>query len=65
MRKQFIIITDMELGGTLINCNRITYAYELPPEDGTPWITRVKMSDGSHFTVSESLHEIFCLTYEQ
>jgi hypothetical protein len=65
MRKQFIIITDMELGDTLINSNRITYAYELPPEDGTSWITRVQMSDGSHFTVSQSIEEIFHLAYEQ
>ena len=65
MRKQFITVTDMELGETLINSNRITYAYEHPPEDGTSWITRIQMSDGSHFTVSQSVYEIFCLTYEQ
>ena len=59
MTIRFITITDSEIGDTLVNSDKITYAYELPPERGTAWITRVQMSDGTHFTVSQSTEEIF------
>ena len=65
MKTQFITVNDMELGDTLMNSDQITYAHELPPEEGVAWITAIHLSDGTHFVVSQSLEEIFNMTYEQ
>tara|TARA_R110000751_G_scaffold124282_1_gene225416 strand:+ start:746 stop:943 length:198 start_codon:yes stop_codon:yes gene_type:complete len=65
MKIQFITVNDMELGDTLMNSDKITYAHELPPDEGVAWITAIHLSDGTHFVVSQSLEEIFSMTYEQ
>jgi hypothetical protein len=65
MKIQFITVTDMELGDTLVNSDKITYAHELPIEKGVAWITAIHLSDGVHLTVSQSVEEIFYMTYEQ
>ena len=65
MKIQFITVTDMELGDTLVNSDKITYAHELPTEEGVAWITTIHLSDGVHLTVSQSIEEIFYMTHEQ